>query len=51
MYSQSSRVQVDDRWAIVAYVRALQMSQNVKIDSLPADAQAKVRAGNAEEKK
>jgi hypothetical protein len=27
----------DDRWAIIAYVRALQLSQNAKLDDLPAD--------------
>jgi hypothetical protein len=26
-----------DRWAIVAYVRALQLSQNATIDDLPLD--------------
>ena len=29
MYSQASRVTPDDRWAIVAYIRALQASQDV----------------------
>lgn len=28
MYSYASRVAVDDRWRIAAYIRALQMSQN-----------------------
>jgi len=28
MYSYASRVPVDDRWRIVAYIRALQLSQN-----------------------
>jgi mono/diheme cytochrome c family protein len=27
MYSQAARVSVDDRWAIAAYIRALQLSQ------------------------
>jgi len=35
MYSYEDRVPVDDRWAIVAYIRALQESQNVKIADLP----------------
>jgi mono/diheme cytochrome c family protein len=35
MYSYASRVPPDDRWAIVAYVRALQYSQNVNVDDLP----------------
>ena len=29
MYSYASRVAVDDRWRIAAYIRALQLSQNV----------------------
>ena len=28
MYSYASRVAVDDRWRIAAYIRALQLSQN-----------------------
>ena len=28
---------VADRWAIVLYVRALQRSQNAKLDDVPAD--------------
>ncbi|MBL8087344.1 MAG: cytochrome c [Chthonomonas sp.] len=37
MYSQASRVKTDDRWAIVAYIRALQMSQNTKASELTAE--------------
>lgn len=36
MYSYASRIHPADRWAIVAYVRALQYSQNVVVDDLPA---------------
>jgi mono/diheme cytochrome c family protein len=32
MYSYASRVPVDDRWRIAAYIRALQMSQNPPAD-------------------
>lgn len=35
MYSLP-HIPVEDRWAIVAYVRALQKSQNAKIDDVPA---------------
>jgi hypothetical protein len=35
MYSYSSRIPPEDRWAIVAYVRALQLSQNFPVESLP----------------
>ncbi len=37
MYSYASRVPVEDRWAIAAYVRTLQLSQNATPDLLPAD--------------
>lgn len=42
MYSQASRVQPDDRWAIVAYVRALQLSQDAAVESLSAEDRAKI---------
>jgi hypothetical protein len=32
MYSYASRIPVDDRWAIVAYVRVLQYSQSVPVN-------------------
>ena len=38
MYSYSSRVEPQDRWAIVAYIRALQLSQNA--DPKDADSAA-----------
>lgn len=39
MFSYASRVQPEDRWAIVAYIRALQLSQNTSLADLPAEAQ------------
>jgi mono/diheme cytochrome c family protein len=36
MYSYASRIPAKDRWAIAAYVRALQLSQNAEFDQLPA---------------
>jgi mono/diheme cytochrome c family protein len=35
MYSYASRVEPRDRWAIVAYVRALQESQGAKLADMP----------------
>jgi hypothetical protein len=35
MYSYASSIPVHDRWAIVAYIRALQLSQHAPIASLP----------------
>lgn len=41
MYSYASRVAVDDRWRIAAYIRALQLSQNAPADmAQKAEAQA-----------
>ena len=37
MYDYADRIPPYDRWAIVAYVRALQLSQNATIDDVPAD--------------
>lgn len=36
MYSFANRVQPDDRWAIAAYVKALERSQNASEDDVPA---------------
>jgi mono/diheme cytochrome c family protein len=36
MYSYASRVPVEDRWAITAYIRALQLSQDARLDDVPA---------------
>ena len=35
MYSYASRVTPDDRWAIVAYIRALQLSQHATLEDVP----------------
>ena len=37
MSSYAKQVPVDDRWAIAAYIRALQVSQTSRLDQLPAD--------------
>lgn len=37
MYSYASRVPAGDRWAIAAYIRALQLSQDAETADLPAD--------------
>jgi mono/diheme cytochrome c family protein len=51
MYSQKSRVKPDDRWAIVAYIRALQMSQNMPEASLTEKDKAQIETLVAEYKK
>lgn len=43
----SYRIQIapQDRWAIVAYIRVLQMSQNATLDDVPAEERAKLEEG------
>ncbi|RRR70811.1 MAG: cytochrome c [Candidatus Viridilinea halotolerans] len=36
MFSYATRISVEDRWAIAAYIRALQLSQNPTIDDVPS---------------
>jgi cytochrome c5 len=40
MYAHGDRVQPRDRWAIVAYIRALQLSQHASRDDLSAEEQS-----------
>lgn len=40
MQDYSTSIAVRDRWAIVAYVRALQLSQNATIDDVPTEQRA-----------
>ena len=42
------RFEPRDRWAIVAYVRALQLSQNASVNDVPADARGATDAGGAQ---
>jgi cbb3-type cytochrome c oxidase subunit III len=45
MYGYSSQIPPRDRWAIVAYLRALQLSRNAPVGQLPADLREKLMAG------
>ena len=45
MKGYGSQIPVEDRWAIVAYVRALQFSQHAPMDELPRDVYQSVLAG------
>jgi len=47
MLNYSAQVGVRDRWAIIAYIRALQYSQNANVNELPTEARAKVPAAGA----
>src|ERR1700693_5276264 len=42
MLGYSAQIPPRDRWAIVAYVRALQLSRNARVADLPADVREKV---------
>jgi mono/diheme cytochrome c family protein len=45
MYSYAARVAPDDRWAIAAYIRALQLSQHASLDDVPPDERQKLETG------
>jgi mono/diheme cytochrome c family protein len=47
MYSYASRVAVDDRWRIAAYIRALQLSQNAPADVAASISNTAVGGGPA----
>ena len=45
MYNYAAQVPPRDRWAIVAYVRALQLSRNARVSDLPAEVREKLNSG------
>ncbi len=45
MQDYAAQVPVRDRWAIVAYIRALQLSQNASLSDVPESERPKLRAG------
>ncbi|HET7107572.1 MAG TPA: cytochrome c [Candidatus Acidoferrum sp.] len=45
MYGYSAQISPRDRWAIVAYLRALQLSRNAPVGQLPAELREKLMAG------
>jgi hypothetical protein len=47
MASYAGELPVRERWAIVAYVRALQISQATPLDKAPPEARAKLTAPGA----
>ncbi len=42
MYNYAAQIGPRDRWAIISYIRALQLSQNVNVNELPADMKAQL---------
>ena len=47
MPDYAAQVPVADRWAIVSYLRALQLSQHARFAALPPEMQERVRRGAA----
>ena len=46
MYPYNYRVPPRDRWAIIAYIRALQLSRQASIDDVPAAERGKLQGGS-----
>lgn len=42
MPSYAAEIPADERWAVVAYVRALQLSQHARLDQAPLDVRARL---------
>jgi len=49
MYGYSAEIPPRDRWAIIAYLRALQLSRNAKVADLPADLREKLNQSGAKD--
>jgi hypothetical protein len=47
MPDYAQQIPVRDRWAIVAYIKALQRSQHAAIDGVPAAARAALESADA----
>ena len=45
MYSYATRVDPEDRWAIAAYIRTLQLSHNARLSDVDPDERAKLEGG------
>jgi mono/diheme cytochrome c family protein len=49
MYAYGDRIEPEDRWAIIAYVQALQLSQNATLDNVPPDLQPTLEAATEDD--
>lgn len=47
MPSYAAQIEARDRWAIVAYIRALQLSQGATLDDVPADVRGALERGES----
>ncbi len=48
MPSYAVQINRDDRWAVIAYIRALQLSQNAGIDDVPEDKRQQLEEGGGQ---
>ncbi len=44
MNPYANQLNVQDRWAVVAYIRALQLSQNARLSDVPDEDRKKLEA-------
>ena len=49
MQDYAAQIPVRDRWAIVAYVRALQLSQNARLNDVPESERQNLRGGESKQ--
>ncbi len=49
MMSYGANIQVPDRWAIIAYIRALQLSQDATINDVPPEARSELNSSVSSE--
>lgn len=49
MASYAARVPPEDRWAIIAYIRALQLSQQAKLDDVPEKGREQLLGGTGKD--
>jgi len=49
MQDYAAQIPVRDRWAIVAYVRALQLSQNATLNDVPETERQNLRGGESKQ--
>jgi hypothetical protein len=47
MLNYSAQIPPRDRWAVVAYIRALQLSRNAKVADLPAALREQLESGGS----
>jgi hypothetical protein len=49
MQDYAAQIPVEDRWAIVAYMRALQFSQNAALNDVPETERQRLNSGESKQ--